>query len=143
MDNQTLINNLNYDLTGELQSIIFYITYSARFVGPHRPALMDVFRGEIDDELQHAEFLADKIKALGSIPVTTPRPVPITPMSNRDLVMFAYEAELTAVRDYTQRAQEAREFGDIGLATSLENIIVDETDHKEKLQLILEEWLTV
>jgi bacterioferritin len=50
------------------------------------------------------------------------------------------EAERRAVAGYTQRAEEAGEFGDMGLKVQLEDMIRDETDHKEETERILRDW---
>ncbi|MCB0174764.1 MAG: ferritin-like domain-containing protein, partial [Anaerolineae bacterium] len=76
MDKQTLIDHLNEDLAGELSAIIQYITYAAKATGPFRPQLAQFFLAEVADEQMHAQFLANKIVALGGEPITTPEPVP-------------------------------------------------------------------
>ena len=65
MDKQTLIDHLNQDLAGELSAIIQYITYAAKATGPYRPQLAAFFLEEVADEQLHAQFLANKIVALG------------------------------------------------------------------------------
>ena len=70
-----LIECLNEDLAGELSAIIQYITYAAKATGPYRPQLADFFLKEVPDEQGHAEFLANKIVALGGEPTTVPRQV--------------------------------------------------------------------
>ena len=76
MDKKQLIQKLNEDLAGELSAIIQYITYAAKATGPYRPQLAQFFLTEVADEQLHAQFLANKIVALGGEPTTTPRPVP-------------------------------------------------------------------
>ncbi len=139
MDKQALIDALNRDLAGELQAIIQYLTYSSRVTGPWRPQLVQFMQTEIQDELLHAQFLADKIAALGGEPTTTPRPVPpaATP---RDMLKAILEAELQAGRDYAERAKQAEEFGDKGLAVQLENMVLDETGHAEETAKLLKNW---
>lgn len=83
MNKQTLINNLNDDLAGELSAIIQYLTYAARVTGPYRPQLSQFFLTEVADEQLHAQFLANKIVALGGEPTTTPRPVPAANLTER------------------------------------------------------------
>jgi bacterioferritin len=139
MDKQALIDALNRDLAGELQAIIQYLTYSSRVTGPWRPQLVQFMQTEIQDELLHAQFLADKIAALGGEPTTTPRPVPpaATP---RDMLKAILEAELQAGREYAERAKQAEEFGDKGLAVQLENMVLDETGHAEETAKLLKNW---
>jgi bacterioferritin len=114
MDKQALIENLNQDLAGELGAIIQYLTYAAKATGPYRPQLVQFFLAEIADEQMHAQFLANKIVALGGEPTTRPRPVPAA-HGNHEMLEAVLAAERQATQDYAQRAREADEFGDKGL----------------------------
>ncbi|MCP5518244.1 MAG: ferritin-like domain-containing protein [Verrucomicrobiales bacterium] len=139
MDKQTLIQHLNEDLAGELGAIIQYLTYAAKASGPFRPQLAQFFQTEVADEQLHAQFLANKIVALGGEPTTTPRPVPPA-RGNREMLEAVLAAEQKAAADYTQRAREADEFGDKGLAVQLEDMVRDESGHSEETQRILQDW---
>ena len=136
---ENLVAKLNEDLAGELGAVIQYITYAAKVTGPYRPELSAFFLAEVPDEQRHAQFLANKIVALGGEPVTEPRPVQ-EDNSNRKMLEAVLEAEQRAVRDYTQRAMDAEEFGDKGLSVELENIVSDETGHAEETERILRDW---
>jgi len=139
MNKQKLIDNLNEDLSNELAAIIQYITYSAQVTGPFRPELESFFLKEVPDEQGHAEFLANKVVALGGVPTTVP--VPVAPAeTNKELLEAALEAERKAVKGYTERAKQAEEFGDVGLKVQLEDMVRDETEHKEKIERILRDW---
>lgn len=139
MDKQTLIDNLNSDLAGELGAIIQYLTYAAKATGPYRPQLSQFFLAEVADEQLHAQFLANKIVALGGEPATQPRPVPAA-RTNREMLEAVLTAERQATRDYTQRAKEAEEFGDKGLMVQLEDMVRDESGHSEETDRILRDW---
>ena len=139
MDKQTLIAKLNDDLAGEFGAIIQYLTYAAKATGPYRPQLSQFFLAEVADEQLHAQFLANKIVALGGEPVTKPRAVPVA-KTNREMLEAILAAEKKAGADYTQRAREADEFGDKGLAVQLEDMIRDETGHSEETERILRDW---
>ena len=139
MDKETLIDHLNEDLAGELGAIIQYITYAAKATGPFRPQLAEFFLAEIDDERGHAQYLANKIVALGGEPTTTPREVPAA-RGNREMLEAVLTAEQRAVRDYTQRAEEADKYGDKGLVVELEDTVRDETNHLEETERILRDW---
>src|SRR5690606_14863305 len=115
MSKQMLIDNLNHDLAGELGAIIQYLTYAAKVTGPYRPQLSQFFLTEVADEQIHAQFLANKIVALGGEPTTTPRSVP-TAHSNREMLEAVLASERQATADYTQRAREAESLGEKGLA---------------------------
>lgn len=136
---ETLLEGLNEDLAGELQAIIMYLNYSAILTGPYRKELRALFQAEIGDEQGHAQFLSDKIAALGGQPTTTPRPVPEA-QTPREMLLNVLEAEKQAIADYKQRVEQSEAFGDIGLKVELENQITDETRHKEEVERILEGW---
>ena len=101
MDKETLIQGLNQDLAHEYQAIIQYVTYAATVSGIHRGELKEFFLAEIQDELRHAQFLADKIAR------------------------------------YVERMKQAEAYGDYGLANDLQEIISEETRHKEETEKLL------
>ncbi len=139
MTKQELIDKLNDDLAGELSAIVQYITYAAKATGPYRPQLAQFFLAEVPDEQGHAQFLAEKIVALGGEPTTTPRPVQPA-KTNKEMLEAVLEAERRATKDYTERAKQADEYGDKGLAVQLEDIVRDESGHSEQTELILRDW---
>jgi bacterioferritin len=139
MDKHQLIDALNEDLAGEFAAIIQYVNYAAKTTGPYRPQLSQFFLAEVADETMHAQFLANKIVALGGEPTTVPRKVP-SPDSNRGMVEAVVEAEAKAVVDYTKRAKQAEEFGDKGLVVQLEDMVRDEQGHREETERLLRDW---
>ena len=50
MNKQTLIDNLNEDLAGELSAVIQYTTYAAKATGPYRPQLKQFYLEEVPDK---------------------------------------------------------------------------------------------
>ena len=139
MKKQELINKLNEDLSNELSAIIQYITYSAQVTGPYRPQLVSFLLKEVPDEQGHAEFLANKIVALGVVPTTLAAPV-APAESNKELLEAVLAAERKAVAGYKERAEQADEFGDVGLKVQLEDMVRDETEHAEETERILRDW---
>jgi bacterioferritin len=139
MDKQTLIAHLNEDLSNEYAAMIQYLDYAAKTSGPFRPELSKFFLTEVPDEQGHAQFLSNKIVALGGEPVTVPAKVKLA-KNNREMLEAVLEAERSAVAGYTTRAKEAEAFGDKGLAVQLEDMIRDESHHFEEVQRILKDW---
>jgi bacterioferritin len=139
MDKQTLIDHLNEDLASEFGAIIQYLTYAAKANGPFRPQLTQFFLAEVPDEQLHAQFLANKIVALGGEPTTQSRAVPVA-HTNHEMVEAVLIAERQAVQDYTERAEEAAELRDKGLQVQLENMVLDESNHAEETERILRDW---
>lgn len=139
MDKQTLIDHLNEDLANELSAIIQYITYAAKATGPFRPQLAEFFLAEVADEQMHAQFLANKIVALGGEPTTEAAPVPPA-ANNREMLQAVLKAEKQAGKDYTARAEEAEAYGDKGLMVQLEDMVRDEMGHSEETERMLRDW---
>lgn len=139
MNKTELIDKLNGDLADELGAIIQYITYAAQTTGPYRPQLAAFFEAEIPDEQSHARFLAEKIVALGGTPTKTSSEVAGT-NGNKQMLEAVLAAERRAVKNYTERAQQAEEAGEKGLAIALEDLIKDETNHAEESERMLRDW---
>ncbi len=139
MDKETLIKHLNDDLAHELSAIIQYLTYAAKVTGPYRPQLAQFFLAEVPDEQLHAQYLANKIVALGGEPTTVPAPVKAA-KTNREMLEAVLEAETGAAQRYSKRAEEADAFGDVGLKVQLENMVNDESGHRDETARILTDW---
>jgi bacterioferritin len=139
MDKQKLVQNLNHDLASEFQAVIMYTTYSSMLTGPYRPQLVQFMQGEIPDELGHAQFLSDKIASLGGVPTMTAAPVPAAE-SPKEMLENIVKAEQQAITQYVERAEQARDAGEVGLAVQLENMVQDETGHFEETKKILSDW---
>lgn len=139
MDKSELIERLNEDLAGELSAVIQYTTYAAKATGPYRPQLVEFFLQEVPDEQGHAQYLANKIVALGGEPTTVPREV-AEAETNQEMLEAVLAAERRAIADYTQRAEDADAFGDKGMMVQLEDMVADETGHAEETERILRNW---
>lgn len=131
-----LIEGLNTDLGFEYQAVLMYNTYAAMATGIHRPLLKTFFEDEITEELQHAQFLADKVTALGGTPVTEPISFEVA-HSPKKMLEQVLHAETETIKRYAQRRNQAESFGDYGLAIDIDDIISDETNHKEETEKLL------
>lgn len=131
-----LIDGLNHDLANEYQAVVMYTTYAAMATGIHRPLLKTFFQAEVGEELQHAQYLADKITALGGEPTTQPARLELK-RDTTSMLRQVLEAETSTIKRYVERRRQAEEFGDYGLAADLDEIISDETRHKEETEKLL------
>jgi len=136
MDKETLVKGLNTDLSHEYQAVLMYNTYAANVSGMHRRDLKNFFDAEVPDELRHAQLLANKIAALEGDPTTDPAGVPGT-QDPKVMLENVLKAESDTIKRYVERRNQAEEFGDYGLVNDLEDIISDETNHKEETQKLL------
>ncbi len=76
---------------------------------------------------------------MGGQPTTRPREIPAA-KTNRAMLEAVLGAERRAVKDYTERARQAEEFGDKGLVVQLEDMVRDESNHSEEIERILRDW---
>jgi len=136
---EELLEGLNHDLAAEFQAVITYRLFASLATGPYRNEIREFFESEIPDELGHAQFLADKIVALGGMPATDPLPVKLT-RDNREMFEIAHRAESETIERYEERVRQADELGLTALKVRLEDLIVDETGHKEEIERRLEDW---
>jgi len=134
-----LIDGLNTDLAGEFQAVIMYRLYASMVQGPYRQELRAFFANEIPEELAHAQILADKIAALGGTPVAVPSPVTVVAEA-KAMLQTALEAEIETIANYVQRRKQAEAAGEHGLAADFDQIISDETNHRDELQQMLARW---
>ena len=139
VDEKGLLELLNGDLSREYQAIITYIQYAASVTGPYRQELKQFFANEIPDETMHAQYLADKIAALGGVPTVTPEPV-LQETTARKMLENIVEAERTARNGYSARAAQAERLGEVGLANHLEDMAEDESGHLDETLKILQGW---
>ena len=60
--------------------------------------------------------------------------------NNHEILEAVMEAETRAIAGYKQRAEEADAFGDVGLKVQLEDMVRDETGHREETERMLRDW---
>jgi len=136
---EELLEGLNHDLAAEFQAVITYRLFASLASGPYRQEVRAFFEAEIPDELGHAQFLADKIVALGGMPTSESLPVEVTRV-NREMFEIALAAETDAIARYEERVRQADALGLTALKVRLEDLIVDETGHKEEIERRLHNW---
>lgn len=134
-----LIRGLNEDLANEYTAIISYLLYSRLANGVARLELAEFFEAEIADELEHAKFLSHKIVAMGGTPTTEPAPVKLS-QDNREMLELALQAEKETIARYKTRIEQAEAAGDVALKVELEDLVTQETRHKEDLERVLHGW---
>jgi bacterioferritin len=92
-----------------------------------------MYRDEVGDEIGHAQYLADKIVALGGMPKVntdlTPPPRDVERMIADDLAK-----EESDVAHYKKLAELADQSGDIELKMRMEEQAADESHHADELR---------
>ena len=134
-----LLKGLNEDLRGEFQAVIMYRLFASMVQGPYRQELRAFFEAEIPEELAHAKMLADKISALGGTPSAEAAPVKISGDA-REMLQIALDAEVETLERYITRRHQAEEASEHGLAIAFDDLIADETHHRDELRQMLARW---
>jgi bacterioferritin len=136
---ERFIELLNEDLAREYQAVITYRTYASAVPGISRQELREFFAAEITDELTHAQVLADKIVFLGGQPATVPAPVKFTD-DPKQMLQNALEDETETVKRYVERRDQAEQLGEHGFAVQFDDLIADESKHRDELRMMLKRW---
>jgi bacterioferritin len=138
VDTQKVIDELNKALGMEIAAIVQYEHNSAMIMGPWRSALTGALEGFAKDEMNHMEYLSEKIVALGGVPTTKPAPI-TTPSTWRAMLEADLAAENDAIAEYKKIIAMADDMEDVDLKKSIEDITSEEYGHKEDLQKFLKE----
>ena len=56
------------------------------------------------------------------------------------MLQFIYEAEAETVENYRARIDEAEAAGEVGLKVQLEEMLSDETTHRDEFRKMLDGW---
>ena len=103
--------------------------------------LRQFFEAEIPDELGHAQILADKIVSLGGTPTTVPAEVK-SASDAKQMLRNSLEDESETIDRYVLRRKQAEALGHYGLAIEFDDLIRDESNHRDEVQLLLRRWDT-
>jgi bacterioferritin len=137
MARNELIDNLNRALSLELAGVIQYSQHSYLVTGFEREVYKEFFRDQAEEAQKHAEFLGDKIVALGGIPTVEPamirQSIDLKEMLKQDL-----ELEREAMEAY-MTAWKACDEEDLPTKFWLEGQIADEQLHVEELEKLTSE----
>ena len=87
----------------------------------------------------HAQMLCDKIVALGGDPATSAKPVKKA-RDARQMLANALEDEKATIARYVKRKKQAEALEEYGLVVEIDNLIADETRHRDELELMLARW---
>lgn len=138
VDKQKVIDEMNVALGMEIAAIVQYSHNSYSIMGPWRKALTEELESFAKDEMNHMEYLSEKIVALGGVPTTKPAAIN-TPTTWRAMLGADLAAENMAIDHYKTVIAMADEFGDVDLKKSIEDIASEEYGHKEALEKFLRE----
>ena len=132
----TLIDELNKDLEWEYAAAVQYVQHAAVMTGPEYEGIIKELVIHAQEELQHAVTVAEQISFLGGVPTIDVEKIDVSAESK---VMLEQDlrGEDNAITRYKERIAQAEELGEYGLRRILEDILMQEEEHKRDLQTAL------
>ena len=79
------------------------------------------------------------IVALGGTPTVEPAPVKRA-ASAREMLENTLQDEIDTIARYVTRRRQAEELGHHGIAIDLDDLIRDESNHRDEIKLVLQRW---
>ncbi len=136
MTKEKMIDLLNMDLTMEYAAAVQYIQHAAKITGAQYQAMQKELVVHANEEIGHANVLAEQISYLGGNPTVDVSERYVsddsTEMLKQDLT-----GEQGAVKRYSERIGQANELGEFGLKRALEDILIMEQEHEMDLKSAL------
>ena len=132
-----LLNDLNKDLELEYAAAIQYIQHGTVITGPEYESIQKELIIHSTEEMQHAFMLSEQIDFLGGIPTTN---VESRSVSKDSLEMLKQDlsGEENAIKRYKIRITQAEKLQEYGLRRILEDILIQEEEHKRDLLTVIE-----
>ncbi|MBI3269768.1 MAG: bacterioferritin [Planctomycetes bacterium] len=131
-----IIEALNRDLEHEMAGIIRYLHHSFLVFGTGRVPLVQILREQVQDSMNHATMLGEKITALGGYPTATVheefRP---TSKSIEEILRESLRHEKEALAGYEDQIDLAGK--NLALREMFKHIILEEQTHIEELEKLL------
>lgn len=136
-DLKKLLEDLNKDLEWEYAAAIQYVQHAAVMTGAQYESIQKELVIHSQEEMQHAVMLAEQIDFLGGTPTVD---VEKREISSNTLEMLKQDlaGEDLAIRRYKERIVQAEKLREYGLRRVLEDILIQEEEHKRDLMSVID-----
>ena len=135
---ENLLAELNKDLEWEYAAAIQYVQHAAVITGAKYESISKELLVHAQEELQHATMVAEQIDFLGGTPTVD--------VERRDIAEDSLEmlkqdlwGEDNAIDRYKERIAQAEELREYGLRRVVEDILIQEQEHKRDLTTAIED----
>ncbi len=129
---EEFIKELNKDLEYEYAAAIQYVQHAAVITGPEYDAIAKELVVHSNEEMMHANQLSTIITDLGGVPTVDVDERHVAQVS-KEMLEQDLAGEETAIKRYKERVGQARDLGEFGQARVLEQILMDEEEHRRDL----------
>ena len=127
-----LLSELNKDLEWEYSAAIQYTQHAATINGAQYDSIQKELLLHAQQEMQHAVMLSEQINFLGGVPTIDVEKRKISEDSVEMLKQDLW-GENNAITRYKERIGQAEELKEYGLRRVLEDILIQEEEHKRDL----------
>ena len=127
-----LLSELNKDLEWEYSAAIQYVQHAATINGAQFDSIQKELLLHAQQEVQHAVMLSEQINYLGGVPTIDVEKRAISPDSVEMLKQDLW-GENNAIKRYKERIGQAEGLKEYGLRRVLEDILIQEEEHKRDL----------
>ncbi len=132
-----LIEELNKDLEWEYAAAVQYVQHAAAISGPQYDSIQKELIIHSQEEMQHAVMLAEQIDFLGGTPTIDVEKREIA-SSAREMLKQDLWGEDHAIKRYKERIAQAEALQEYGLRRILEDILIQEEEHKRDISNALD-----
>ena len=131
-----LIEELNKDLEWEYAAAIQYVQHAAVMTGPEYEGIIKELVIHANEEMAHAVTVAEQISFLGGTPTIDVERVE-TSANSKTMLKQDKAGEDNDITRYKERIGQAELLGEYGLRRILEDILMQEEEHKRDIQTAL------
>ena len=127
-----LLSELNKDLEWEYAAAIQYVQHAAAINGAQFDSIQKELLIHAQEEMQHAVMLSEQINYLGGVPTVDVEKREIS-ADNVEMLKQDLWGEDNAITRYKKRIGQAEELKEYGLRRVLEDILIQEEEHKRDI----------
>lgn len=127
-----LIAELNKDLEWEYAAAVQYVQHAAVLTGAQYEGLKKELIIHSQEEMQHAVMLAEQIDFLGGVPSIDVEARDVA-KDAKTMIRQDLAGEENAIKRYKERIAQAELLQEYGLRRILEDILIQEEEHKRDL----------
>ena len=131
-----LLKELNKDLEWEYSAAIQYVQHASAITGAQYESIQKELIIHSQEEMMHAVMLSDQINFLGGVPTVD---VEKRETDSDSLAMLKQDlkGEDNAIDRYKERITQAEALKEYGLRRVLEDILIQEEEHKRDLLTVI------
>lgn len=127
-----LIEELNKDLEWEYAAAVQYVQHAAAISGAQYDSIQKELIIHSQEEMQHAVMLSEQIDFLGGVPTVKVEKREIS-SDSKEMLKLDLWGEDNAIVRYRERIAQAEALQEYGLRRVLEDILIQEEEHKRDL----------